>query len=299
MRRRLFRPSGAWLYAAGCAALLMLVCALFPGASARVAARVSIPALRALAAFSGRFSFPIIGIFIALALFAAGLFRPRIVAALSVIFFLFAALWFPLQFPRAQPRAQARGEDVFRLCAALVADLNAQGRQAIDVREALLTAQHVMRAPAPAKAARYPEWMRAAKIAGIFLPFTGEALVDATRHPAAIPFTAAHELAHMLGIADEGMANYLAYEKSVAYGGAFAYSAWLWALKYALARVENPGEIVRALDAQLRSDLSAIPSVTGVDGHYGAIVELLVEHMRARETIPQTRHFPQVVWMGS
>src|SRR5207237_4159011 len=48
-------------------------------------------------------------------------------------------------------------------------------------------------------------------IAGIFIPFTGEANVNATLPDCEIPFTACHELAHQRGYAREDEANYIAY----------------------------------------------------------------------------------------
>lgn len=89
------------------------------------------------------------------------------------------------------------------------------------------------------KAARYPEWMRAAAVSGLFVPLTGEAIVDATASPALIPFTAVHELAHLQGVADEGAANILAWRRCMDAGGAFADSARLWALRYAMGLLLN------------------------------------------------------------
>ena len=85
--------------------------------------------------------------------------------------------------------------------------------------------------------------MRALSLAGLYAPWTGEALYDATAPAAGQPFTAVHELMHMGGVADEGQANIHAYIACQRYGGAFAYSADLWALKYA-------AEALLALDAQ-------------------------------------------------
>ena len=85
--------------------------------------------------------------------------------------------------------------------------------------------------------------MRALSLAGLYAPWTGEALYDDTAPAAGQPFTAVHELMHMGGVADEGQANIHAYIACQRYGGAFAYSADLWALKYA-------AEALLALDAQ-------------------------------------------------
>lgn len=255
--------------------LFMLACLLSPALANFLAHNISAPALRLLAGFAGKVAYPVLGLFAGLVVALACLMRPRVLSAALALLILFNVLWYPLCLTGPEKPETADADAIFALCAQLVSELNETGRQTISADEALALSGDVMGAPASAKAARYPEWMRALQVAGMFVPFTGEALVDATRSPVAVPFTAAHELAHMMGIADEGEANLVAYENCVSYGGAFAYSARLWALRYALSRVENPGEVVRALDAAIRSDLSAIPSVTGVDGDYGDVVDML------------------------
>lgn len=82
------------------------------------------------------------------------------------------------------------------------------------------------------KPARYPEWMHALHISGIYAPWTGEAIIDPTSPRAALPFTAVHELMHLQSIADEGDANIAAWYLCMEAGGEFADSARLWALKY-------------------------------------------------------------------
>lgn len=255
--------------------LFMLALLFSPALAKLIGGAVSVPALRALAGLSGKIVYPALGLLLAFVIALACLFRPRVLSAALALLVLFSVLWYPLCLTGPAQAETADADAVFRLCAELVSELNQGGRQTISVQEALVLSRDVMRAPAAAKAVRYPEWMRALRVAGMFIPFTGEALVDATRSPVAIPFTAAHELAHMLGIADEAEANFVAYENCVAYGGAFAYSARLWVLRYALTRVENPGEVVRALDEGIKSDLSAIPSVTGVDGDYGNVIDMI------------------------
>ena len=84
--------------------------------------------------------------------------------------------------------------------------------------------------------------MRAARICGLFVPLTGEAVVDADAAPSLIPFTAVHELMHLSGIADEGAANIAAWQRCMAAGGRFADSARLWALRYALGMLRQRDE---------------------------------------------------------
>lgn len=269
----------AWRKALMVAGIFMLACILSPALAGLFARGVSAPALLILARLSGSVAYPVLGFLLAAVIALSCLLKPRVVAAALALLIAFNVLWYPLCLAGPAPTETADADQVFELCAALISDLNENGRQTISVDEALARSGEVMGAPAAAKAVRYPEWMRALHVAGMFMPFTGEALVDATRSPVAVPFTAAHELAHMLGVADEAEANFAAYENSIAYGGAFAYSARLWALRYALSRVENPGEVVRALDEGIKSDLSAIPSVTGVDGDYGNVVDMLAANL--------------------
>lgn len=161
------------------------------------------------------------------------------------------------------------------LCAELVNGLNASGRNVQPFSVTLAAAQDVMNAPAAPKAARYPELLRVIGAAGIYIPLTGEALVDVTRSDASLPFTAAHELAHMLGIGSETEANIAAYEACVASGGAFAYSARLWALKYAMCRLEDSEWIYAALDCHIAADLHAIPYSGDGSDEYAALTDCL------------------------
>ena len=261
------------LYALLSLGVFMLACFVFPE-FAQTVSRAALPLMNRLSGLSGKVAFPLVG-FVAAALVALMcVLRKRAAAVLLCLVVIFDFLWYPLYFARAQVTGRADESAVLALCSELVHELNERGRFLIQPDEALALSREVMDAPAAAKAARYPELMRALRISGIFVPFTGEALVDLTRSRAALPFTAAHELAHMLGVAGEGEANMLAYERCVRYGGAFAYSARLWALSYALDRVENPGEVMRALDGGILADLSSIPSSQNSD--YGAIVDLLI-----------------------
>ena len=131
-----------------------------------------------------------------------------------------------------------------------------------------------MNAPARPKAARFPAWLRRLKAAGMYVPFTGEALVDPTRSAAGLPFTAAHELAHMLGVGNEGAANIAAYAACVEYGEAAGYSARLWALKYAMGRLTDADWVYALLPRETAADLAQIPWAGG-GGEYDALVDYL------------------------
>jgi len=73
-------------------------------------------------------------------------------------------------------------------------------------------------------------------ISGIFIPFTGEALVDTLIPEAEMPFGASHELAHLQGWAREDEANFVAYAACRAHAAPdFRYSGALMASLHASA----------------------------------------------------------------
>jgi uncharacterized protein DUF3810 len=150
-------------------------------------------------------------------------------------------------------------------------------------------------------------------IAGIFVPYTGEAHVNASLPEVDIPFAASHELAHERGLAREDEANYAA---SVAcrdhpaaefrYSGALISSTYVQA---ALASVDRPAAVALegSRTAATRRDLRAMAEwskryrsrLTDVSERvndtylrsqgqplgvrsYGAMVDLLLAERRAR-----------------
>ena len=92
------------------------------------------------------------------------------------------------------------------------------------------------------KAALFSPVLSRLGIAGIFVPFTGEAHVNSTLPDADVPFAASHELAHQRGLAREDEANYAAAvacrehpAPEFRYSGALLSSAYVQA---ALASVD-------------------------------------------------------------
>ena len=160
----------------------------------------------------------------------------------AILLGILMALWVPRYFIPVE-RYEVPG-DVEGLCIQLVEALN-QAPLAFD--EPFDTAGEAAGLPwARVKPSRYPEWMRALGLAGLFCPWTGEAVVDAGASPGYLPFTCVHELMHLKGIADEGAANIEAYKACMDYGGMYADSARLWALRYGLGHLSE-GERVRVL----------------------------------------------------
>lgn len=256
-------------------AAFAVCCISLTGFARLIARNVSVPAMQFVARLSARATFPVASPALAAVCTLFSLLRRRAIAPLIALFTAFVVMWLPCIAPlSAQPAAAAEG-GVHSLCAELVDGLNASGRSVQPVSKMLDAAQEVMNAPAAPKAARYPEFLRAIRAAGIYIPITGEALVDVTRPEASLPFTAAHELAHMLGIGNETEANLAAYEACVASGGAFAYSARLWALKYAMCRLEDTEWIYDALTDDIAADLRAIPYSRDCPDEYAALTDCL------------------------
>lgn len=256
-------------------AAFAVCCISLTGFSRFVARNVSVPAMQLIARLSARAPFPVTGPALAAVCVLIALLRRQAIAPVIAIFTAFAVIWLPCIAPLGAQPAAASESDVRGLCAELVGELNASGRSALPVSEMLDAAREAMNAPAAPKAARYPEFLRAIKAAGIYIPLTGEALVDVTRPDTSLPFTAAHELAHMLGIGDETEANLAAYKACVAHGGAFAYSARLWALKYAMSRLDDTEWIYGALPGDIAADLRAIPYSGGCSDEYAALTDCL------------------------
>lgn len=90
----------------------------------------------------------------------------------------------------------------------------------------------------------WPEALSWAGIGGIFIPFTAEPLVNGGPSDWQLPFTAAHEAAHLRGWAREDEANFLAFW--VLRDDAnprLAYSAWASALLYVATALEGAGPL--------------------------------------------------------
>lgn len=230
-------------------------CRWVPGLAAGWHGAMALPALRGLHRLTSAAPFPLLE---PLALAALpGCLGRRGLRRLAVIVGIYALLWYPGYWaaaPEVYPAADATQLEA--LCGRLMDRLNGPAPDLDGVTDAL-----------PVKRARYPEWMSALGIAGVFSPWTGEALVDAEASPAALPFTCVHELTHLSGIADEGAANIAAWRECQRRGGAYAYSARLWALRYALQRLSeaDPEACRRALtrlDAELVRLLVPLPEAS-------------------------------------
>lgn len=99
---------------------------------------------------------------------------------------------------------------------------------------------------------------------GIYLPYLSEGSFDGAIHPAILPFTAIHEMAHGYGFGDEGIANFLAYlsatqsdDPFIRYAGWLAYWRHVARQLYILAP-ERYETLILDLPLGIRSDLKAV-----------------------------------------
>ena len=263
-------------------ALFCLACRAFPNL---LLEHITRPLLMALHRLTARVPFPVseittfaVGV---TALFTLVIALPRAVvrrqiaplarwlrgvgiAAYSILSLL-ALTWLPAMLAPADVPPQPDAGPLAWLCGELIDALNASPLAFPEPDEALTLAPQVANLPGCAvKAARYPEWMRADAVSGLFVPPTGEALIDADAPRALIPFTAVHELMHLGGVADEGAANIAAWQRCAEAGGPFADSARLWALRYAsgLLRRDDPEAWAR-LRGNMKDPLAQVFSQCG------------------------------------
>ncbi len=278
---------------AGGSALFLLACRLLPGLADGWMTAVFAPVSGALSGLSGRCSFAVaepLALLLA-ALFVFLLFRSRRGACLllSVVLAGYAFLWAPAYFATQRYAVgEVDASSLTAVCAELVENLNTYGAFTLpdDVGERALEvaalADTPVRPAAAPKYARYPEWMRALSLAGLYVPWTFEALLNPDEPPAGQPFTAVHELMHLGGVADEGQANICAYEACRRAGGAFAYSADLWALKYALEALRAldataGNAFVAALSVSVRADFFAIGGVAQAASARGGVAQAFLQ----------------------
>lgn len=212
-----------------------------------------------------------------------------VVAAAASAYLLFLACW-GLNYRRL-PFAATSGLDVapvavaelVELGGALVAESNASRVGRREDGQAVFRAEEDVLARAPRGNARLrAAWPALAGptprpkpalaspllarlgIAGIYVPFTAEPLVNALLPEAERPFSAAHEIAHAQGIAREDEANFVAALACLSHDDDdFRYSGALVASFYVLGALRGvDAGAARDLEAQrsdaVRRDIAAI-----------------------------------------
>ena len=235
---------------------------------------VSRAARAALTGVSNRFPFPC-------AIIAAGYlffrFRARrLIAAVEII----ALLYFPLLSNAPYPiSAQYGKEAVVRLCLALSGDAE---RYAASEPLSFSDVADECRALSGGvvKFARFPEWMTLTRTAGIYIPLTGEAILNPREPAFSLPFLALHEIAHQSGLMNEGQASVRAYLWAMSSGNsAFRYSASVEALRRAVSVLfeiapEDALAVVRVFPPRVKSDVCALGALSPKASGHAAILRL-------------------------
>lgn len=106
----------------------------------------------------------------------------------------------------------------------------------------------------------YSWLMTATRYAGIYFALTGEAMFNTQEHPAYMPATVAHEIAHQLGVFAEDEANFVSIMACVTSGyPVFEYAGYLKGLSYlsnalAGADLDEWSRIMNSLTDEVRLD---------------------------------------------
>ena len=237
----------------------------------------------------------------------------------AVLYLLFLGSWglnyrrVPLESKLAFSRERISEDGAVRLGTMAIEKVNAghaaahaQAYRADAVLPALQAIhQHLGAAasilPAQVKPSLLEYYFRYAAIDGMTVPVALEVILNPDLLPVELPFTWAHEQAHIAGYADESEANFVAWLACVRSGDALAeYSAWLDAYRLAtnaLPRArraalpplaEGPREDLRAIAARYQRSSPAVRHVArnaydsylranrideGID-NYGVVLQL-------------------------
>jgi len=185
--------------------------------------------------------------------------------ALSFLFFIYAVLWPPMYASAHTDVPDYDTAALHEMALEIIDRINAlcDCVAPLPPNEAVTTANQLM--GGGAKLARYPEWMQRLSIAGIYLPWTFEAVINPLEPAWTLPFTACHELAHARGAAGELEANLLAYFSCLSAGSSFEYSAQLCILRYAMGELHLRDASLWSHAASLLSPKAA-QDFSGING---------------------------------
>ena len=195
--------------------------------------------------------------------------------ALSLVFLMYAVLWVPQCFVPAKEtenyeiwrlmklarvlasQAEELRNDAYAAPDASKTEILAAARDSVS---ALQISDRPLYAP---KLSRFPKILHTLKIGGLYVPWTGEAIVSPNEPIFTMPFLATHELAHAAGIAREDEANFAAYQACMTGDARFQYAGTIYALRYsmdALRAIDMTKwfEIRKEFDEGVRYDFSRI-----------------------------------------
>jgi hypothetical protein len=196
----------------------------------------------------------------------------------AVLYLLFFVSWglnyrrVPLEQKLAFSRERITEESALRFAALAVERVNAgyaaahaQGFRSEPVLASLNTVHQGFGAPRPilpaaVKPSVLEHYFRYAAIDGMTVPIALEVILNPDLLPVELPFTWAHEQAHIAGFADESEANFVAWLACVRADDPLAqYSAWLDGYRIAANAIPRArrGELPKLADGP-RADLQAI-----------------------------------------
>ncbi len=272
------------LWTTAAALILSLAFMLLPGFSAWFSGHISLPLASLISRAAASGSWPVgevmllagAPVLILLLLWSAVRRRaPRGPAfALALVFLVYAVLWVPLCHVPAmevEPYETWRLMKLSRTLADQAESLRAEAMDAQDspgetlamARDAVAALDLTALPLQKPKFSRYPQILRALKIAGLYSPWTGEAIVSPDEPAFTLPFLASHELAHAAGIAREDEANYAAYRACMTGNVRFQYAGTIYALRYSMDALraidmDKWFDIRRELSDGVRSDFTRI-----------------------------------------
>jgi Protein of unknown function (DUF3810) len=207
-----------------------------------------------------------------------------LVATMSVIYLVFLAVWGlnyrrqPLEVKLAYDPARVTPDGTFQLGQIAVEQVNtlepAKASRSPYSREAMMPAfadvqRHLgarsIARPAMPKRSAVSWYLRHAGIDGMIDPLFLEIILNPDVLTIEMPFTLAHEWAHLAGYANESDANFVAWLTCIRSDSAAQYSGWLEAYRYAEAALprERRRELQRRLSPAVIADLRAISARLG------------------------------------
>lgn len=232
------------------ALLLPAACRAHPGWADFLTVQALAPCWRLAGQLSAHLPFPavyVLAVLLAAFFLCAAIFKKwrLIPAAFCVMASVFLAGWgVCCQRPALHLPAQTPAADLRALCLSLAAEAEANvcdpPENILILVPAAMDALAAQGLPiptgfAPPRASRMPALFSRLLLEGIFIPFTGEALVNESLPACCLPFVACHEAAHARGFAAEQDANLLAYLACAASEEPFfRFSGAVCALSYAL-----------------------------------------------------------------
>jgi hypothetical protein len=286
------------------ALVLTLVFTLFSALSAWFSLHISLPLAGLIARVTSLIPWPvgevaiIVGapVLLLLLIWAAIRRRPPRGAALalSLVFLVYAVLWVPLCHVPAKAAppyetwrliklAQTLGQQADTLRAGAVQS-EADSPEVVlqDARDAVAALGLTNQPLSAPKFSQFPQILRALKIAGLYAPWTGEAIVSPNEPDFTLPFLATHELAHAAGIAREDEANFAAYRACMTGSARFQYAGTIYALRYAMDALRGINmdkwfEIRRTFSDGVRDDFTRIDDIGDAASGFSAFTDRAAE----------------------